>query len=372
MSIYIPFTYLIGWSSLNIYYYGRKTAKNCRPDDLWKTYFTSSKEVKKFRKEHGEPDIIQIRKTFPNNPDACKLWESKVLERIDAQNNPKFLNKRNGDYKWDTTGMVLLNDIDGNKFYVSVDDPRFISGELRHSSKGKVIVRGKNGRCFWVDVDDPRYISGELLHASKGIKQSKETIENRVKHVRGIPKTPEHNKKNSEANKGMCCAKILSSGEVIKTSKLDIRWKSGEIVGVNKNHANGRILSTGEIVYVSVDDPRWKSGDIVGIFKKMTYAKLVSSGEIIKVSPQDIRWKIGELVGVGREEVPIKLTCPHCNKMFDHGNYKQHHGDNCKLNPNYVPKSKKELPKFTCENCGKIVSGKSNLIQHLKGSKCKN
>lgn len=29
-----------------------------------------------------------------------------------------------------------------------------------------------------------------------------------------------------------------------------------------------------------------------------------------------------------------KQTCPHCNKAIDPGNYKQFHGDNCKLNPN--------------------------------------
>lgn len=29
-----------------------------------------------------------------------------------------------------------------------------------------------------------------------------------------------------------------------------------------------------------------------------------------------------------------KITCSHCNKSFDPGNYKQFHGENCKLNPN--------------------------------------
>ena len=130
MNIYIPYTYLIGWSKHNKFYYGRRTAKNCNPEEFWKKYFTSSKEVKSFREENGEPDIILIRKTFPNNPDACKLWESKFLEKVNAQNNPKFLNKRNGDHKWDTTGMVVVKDADGNKFCVSINDPKYTSGEL--------------------------------------------------------------------------------------------------------------------------------------------------------------------------------------------------------------------------------------------------
>lgn len=102
---YVPFTYLLGWTKHNKWYYGRRTAKNCHPDDLWKTYFTSSKKVKKFRKEFGDPDVIQIRKTFPNNSKLCVFWECKILEKIDTKNNQNFLNKRSGDYKWDTTGI---------------------------------------------------------------------------------------------------------------------------------------------------------------------------------------------------------------------------------------------------------------------------
>lgn len=109
MDIYIPYTYLIGWSKHNTFYYGRRTAKNCHPNEFWIQYFTSSSKVKEFRLQNGEPDIIQIRKTFPNNPDACRLWESKVLIRIDAQRDLKFLNKKNGDHKWDTTGQIPWN-----------------------------------------------------------------------------------------------------------------------------------------------------------------------------------------------------------------------------------------------------------------------
>ena len=75
MSIYIPYTYLIGWSKLNTWYYGSRFAlksnclyeTGCHPDDLFVTYFTSSKYVKNFIKLNGNPDIIQIRKTFPSN-----------------------------------------------------------------------------------------------------------------------------------------------------------------------------------------------------------------------------------------------------------------------------------------------------------------
>lgn len=34
-------------------------------------------------------------------------------------------------------GMVTVKDKDGNKFYVDVDDPRYVSGELRFFREGK-------------------------------------------------------------------------------------------------------------------------------------------------------------------------------------------------------------------------------------------
>lgn len=95
MSIYQPYTYLIGWSHHNIWYYGVQHRKNANPDNLWKTYFTSSKHVKKFRQEYGEPDIVQIRKTFTSKKDAL-LWEETVLRRMNVVSNDKWLNRHNG------------------------------------------------------------------------------------------------------------------------------------------------------------------------------------------------------------------------------------------------------------------------------------
>jgi len=92
MDIYIPYTYLIGWSEHNKFYYGVRYAKNCNPTDLWSKYFTSSKYVKKFRETYGEPDIIQIRKTFIKASEAIE-WEDKVIVRLKLWLREDFLNK---------------------------------------------------------------------------------------------------------------------------------------------------------------------------------------------------------------------------------------------------------------------------------------
>lgn len=89
MAIY--YTYLIGWSNYNKWYYGVRYAKDANPDELWKRYFTSSKAVKCFTEVNGDPDIIEIRKTF-NSPVKARAWESKVLNKMSVSSDDRFLN----------------------------------------------------------------------------------------------------------------------------------------------------------------------------------------------------------------------------------------------------------------------------------------
>lgn len=90
--IYTPYTYLIGWPEHNKWYYGVRFGKNCHPKDLWNSYKTSSKYVKAFLSMHGDPNIIEVRRTFGNSIDA-KLWEEKVLRRMKVVQRTDFLNR---------------------------------------------------------------------------------------------------------------------------------------------------------------------------------------------------------------------------------------------------------------------------------------
>lgn len=87
-----PYTYLIRWTKLGISYYGVRYSHDCTPSDLWNPYKTSSQHVKQFIVEHGEPDVIQIRKTFADTQSAC-LWENRVLKRMKVVSSDKWLNK---------------------------------------------------------------------------------------------------------------------------------------------------------------------------------------------------------------------------------------------------------------------------------------
>lgn len=108
MTEYIPYTYLIGWSWLNKWYYGAEYKNNkwnhkkANPSNLWTSYFTSSDQVQKCRNFYGEPDVIMVRKIFENEK-ICREWEHKVLDRLNVKIKDKWLNIANGSGH--TSGM---------------------------------------------------------------------------------------------------------------------------------------------------------------------------------------------------------------------------------------------------------------------------
>lgn len=97
------YTYLIGWSSHDLWYYGVRWAKGCSVDDLWKTYFTSSNRVAARRAELGEPDVVEVRKVF-DTPQAARIWEETVIRRMNCVRSIRWLNAQNGGHTFGQTG----------------------------------------------------------------------------------------------------------------------------------------------------------------------------------------------------------------------------------------------------------------------------
>ncbi len=97
----MSYTYLIGWPDHDKWYYGVRYAKGCHPDELWITYFTSSKHVKRFSAKHGAPSVIEVRSIF-DAAEKAVLWEQKVLRRMNVEKDKRFLNAKN-----DTTKTII-------------------------------------------------------------------------------------------------------------------------------------------------------------------------------------------------------------------------------------------------------------------------
>jgi hypothetical protein len=110
----IPYTYRVFNKITSEYYYGVRFAKNCKPSDLFVSYFTSSKSVKNLIELHGrEAFTIEIRKIFNTKEDAVS-WERRVNKWTMKWSN--YLNKHsNGNFILTNDERHLIGVKSGNK-----------------------------------------------------------------------------------------------------------------------------------------------------------------------------------------------------------------------------------------------------------------
>uniref|UniRef100_B0T623 Nuclease associated modular domain-containing protein n=1 Tax=Caulobacter sp. (strain K31) TaxID=366602 RepID=B0T623_CAUSK len=95
-----PFLYAIGWTKLDKWYIGCRYAKGCKPSDLWTIYFTSSRYVDAFRKEHGEPDHIEV--LFTGSKAFVRVKEEETLRQWTMHRDERFLNATIGGFSFST------------------------------------------------------------------------------------------------------------------------------------------------------------------------------------------------------------------------------------------------------------------------------
>ena len=90
-----PFTYHLYHIPTNTHYYGARYKKGCSPNDLWTSYFSSSEIVHQLIKEYGPDSFVSsVRKIFKTSQETV-AWEARVLTRLDAQHNDKWINRHN-------------------------------------------------------------------------------------------------------------------------------------------------------------------------------------------------------------------------------------------------------------------------------------
>jgi hypothetical protein len=165
---HIPYTYLIGWSKHDKWYYGVEYSKNqlkiANPKNLWTVYFTSSKQVALFRKKYGEPDVVQVRKTF-DCPQKAILWETKVLKRLNAPESKKWLNVAITTEKFNTSNKTLITN--GQEQYMIDKDDIIPDGWYRgRSEKFKERVRKSLKNKKWNFTEESRKNLSEIYKNS--------------------------------------------------------------------------------------------------------------------------------------------------------------------------------------------------------------
>lgn len=197
----IPYTYFLYHKPTGKKYYGVRWAKNCSPDDLWVTYFTSSKYVKMLIEQYGKESFdFEIRKTF-SDVDSAISWEKKVLIRMNVLNNDSWLNKNiSGSIKNDIHPLLDKHHTDETKKKIS------------NSKIGKSVHDEKSRK----EMSDMR--SGDK-HWNYGKKWDDETKEkNRQSNIRKRLESP-------ELFKPMPSTKGMKMSEEAKQKMSDARKK---------------------------------------------------------------------------------------------------------------------------------------------------
>lgn len=184
--------------------------------------------IRKILKANLEP-IIKIVDNNLSREEARELEVFLISEigRSDLNLGPltNLTNGGDGNVNWTPVlrnaasirqrGMIAAKDLASGKFLrVHKTDPRWINGELVGQNLGTVnsnkngnlsgYILSKNpitGEILRVHNSDPRWINGELAGFNQGVACHENTRNAASKTHKGKPKTKEHNKKNSDANK---------------------------------------------------------------------------------------------------------------------------------------------------------------------------
>jgi hypothetical protein len=185
MNIYIPFAYCITFIPTGQRYYGvRYTEKEvAHPDQLWTTYFTSSKTISDLIEEYGIDSFsVQIRKTFISKIEAL-YWETRFLTRIDAAKHPEWLNKHNGGTRFCDTPESIQKMKDTKKRRLELGEiPKSIppnwKGKMRSVTMRNKLSKSKLGHEVTAETRE------KLRDANLGKKQSDLTIQKRAESLR--------------------------------------------------------------------------------------------------------------------------------------------------------------------------------------------
>ena len=166
---------------------GVRYASGCHPDDLWIKYFTSSKHVQEFRKEHGEPDVVEVRQTFPTDT-LAREWESKVLKRMKAVRSPKWLNFSYG-------GSTFFCDGHSEETRQKIS----VSNKGRRLSEEHKRRIGQKSATRKHSEESKKKIS----ERQSGVKKSEEFKQKISTSLKGRRLSEEHKRRISEAHKGI-------------------------------------------------------------------------------------------------------------------------------------------------------------------------
>ena len=215
MDIYQPYTYLLKFKPTGQTYYGSSYANNkskvAHPTQLWVTYFTSSKVIKKLIEEYGADSFdVQIRKTFLTAKHTL-IWEHKVLTRLNAVKDKKWLNRTNGNK------LFYLDD--NARARLSASKKGYIASEETRKKLSDIHANRSDEEKIAIKVKASKSLSGRTQSTETKAKISKSHI--------GRKFTEEHKQKIREARQnkpGNRTGKKASLETLEKMRNAALKW----------------------------------------------------------------------------------------------------------------------------------------------------
>lgn len=180
-------------------------------------------------------------------------------------------------------GYCVYQDANGNSHWLRTDDPRVLSGEVKHHQTGMGYYRDIDGTTLWLPTNHPDVVSGKYPCILKGVPKSEEGRQNIIRgiHETGFP------------------AKNAVTGENLgRIPKSDPRWESGEIISLGTDEAVYKD-SNGNTMRVRTDDPRVLSGELISVNSGKMPAR-DSDGNTFYVDVDDPRVLDGTLVSTAK------------------------------------------------------------------------
>ena len=160
-----PYIYFLYWEGRGEHiparmYIGSQHGKGCHPDNLWKTYFTSSWYVQQQREMYGEPVKIFTIECTDYEGQAGEM-EERFLRKVRADRNPTFINQSvsgRTKAKYTTDQIVymfgLLGSIEEVAYALDTSvfnvanrlNSRYINWKVRRSPSGVTVVNWLTGK----------------------------------------------------------------------------------------------------------------------------------------------------------------------------------------------------------------------------------
>lgn len=202
-----PFTYHLYHKPTGQQYYGARYKKDCSPDELWESYFSSSPIIHQLIEEYGKDSFVPtVRRVFESAEQAV-AWESKFLSKIDAQHNKQWINRHNGKDNFigphnhsEQSKAAIRSKIKGIKRSEET------KAKMRAKAKERESLRRANG---WTMPEDAK-------------ERALQTRQSRIKEGKINPYSKERNLKMSASKRGKK-RKYLPDGSFVMVDPQELQ-----------------------------------------------------------------------------------------------------------------------------------------------------